>query len=113
MNIRVKWTGSYPNLCYGEWILIIDGEDKSNLIPEDLKDRPMNTFGIYSKWRFLDRENWEVVWEEYEDGMECNEWIEDNKYWLDNISTDYDIQEQLFYAFADCDWRHGSCGGCI
>lgn len=73
MNIRVKWTGSYPNLCYGEWILIIDGEDKSNLIPEDLKDRPMNTFGIYSKWRFLDRENWEVVLEEYEDGMECNE----------------------------------------
>lgn len=111
MNIKVEWTGKWPCLCYGEWKLTIDGEDKSNLIPEELRESEMNTYGSYSQWRF--EEDWEVVWENYVDGMPCRDWIENNKYWLDNISSDYNIQEQLYCAFQTRDWRHGSCGGCI
>ena len=110
MNIEVKWTGKYPCLCSGEWILMIDGEDKSNLIPEDLRGNEMGTYGVYSSWHF---ENWDEVFEDYQDGMDCDEWIKHNKYWLDNISTDQTIQKQLFYEFQASDWRHGSCGGCI
>lgn len=110
MNIEVKWTGCYPCLCYGEWKLFIDGEDKSSLIPEELRQNEMGTYGTYSSWHF---ENWNEVFDDYKDGMNCNEWIKCNKYWLDNISTDNDIQEQLFYEFQASDWRHGSCGGCI
>lgn len=110
MDIKVEWTGKWPCLCSGEWILMIDGEDKSNLIPEDLRRNEMGTYGTYSSWHF---ENWNEVFENYQDGMSCDEWIEYNKYWLDNISTDLNIQKQLFYGFQASDWRYGSCGGCI
>ena len=111
MNIKVEWTGKWPCLCCGEWILMIDGEDKSYLIPKELRKSEMNTYGSYPQWRF--EEDWEVAWENYVDGMPCREWIELNKYWLDNISSDYKIQEQLYCVFQANDWRHGSCGGCI
>ena len=110
MNIKVEWTGKWPCLCYGEWKLYINGTDKSDLIPEDLRQSEMGTYGTYSSWHF---ENWNEVFEDYQDGMDCDEWIEHNKCWLDNISTDHIIQEQLFYEFQASDWRHGSCGGCI
>lgn len=45
MDIKVKWTGRYPCLCFGEWKLYIDGMDKSNLIPENLKQNEMGTYG--------------------------------------------------------------------
>lgn len=110
MNIKVEWIGKWPCLCSGEWKLTIDGEDKSSFIPEELRRSEMGTFGTYSSWHF---ENWIEVFEDYQDGMECDEWIGHNKYWLDNISTDQTIQEQLFYEFQASDWRYGSCGGCI
>lgn len=110
MNIKVEWTGKWPCLCYGEWKLIIDGEDKSSFIPKELRRSDMGTFGTYSSWHF---ENWNEVFEDYQDGMECDEWIEHNKYWLDDITIDPYIQERLFYEFQASDWRHGSCGGCI
>lgn len=111
MNIKVEWTGKWPCLCYGEWKLTINGEDKSNLIPEDRLRENMDTYGTYRKWRFGN--DYEEIWSSYEDGMNCQDWISFNKDWLDNISTDEVIQEQLFYEFQASDWRHGSCGGCI
>lgn len=100
MDIEVEWTGKYPCLCSGERKLYIDGTDKSDLIPEDLRQNEMGTYGTYSSWHF---EDWEEVFEDYQDGMDCDEWIEYNKYWLDNISTDQTIQEQLFYEFQASD----------
>lgn len=111
MDIKVEWTGKWPCLCYGEWKLIIDGENKSNLIPEDRLRENMDTYGTYRKWRFGN--GYEEIWSNYEDGMNCKDWISFNKDWLNNISTDEAIQEQLFYEFQASDWRHGSCGGCI
>lgn len=100
MNIEIEWTGKWPCLCYGEWILTIDGEDKSSFIPEELRRSDMGAFGTYSSWHF---ENWNEVFEDYQDGMKCDEWIEHNKYWLDNITIDPYIQEQLFYEFQASD----------
>ena len=70
----------------------------------------MNTFGTYEEWHF---EDWIEVFEDYEDGLMCDEWIAENKYWLDDITDDYNIQTEIFYAISEEDFRHNSCGGCI
>lgn len=111
MKVEAKWSGSYPNLCSGEWTLFIDGKDVSNKIPKDLRNEPMNTNGVYANWGF--RRNWKVEWNNYEDGLKCEDWIKENKEWLDGITTDKCEQEDIYYAFQLNDWRYGSYGGCI
>lgn len=111
MKVEAIWTGSYPNLCRGEWMLLIDEKDVSNKIPEDYRDEPMYTNGVYSRWRFGN--HWKEEWEQYEDGLGCKEWIEENKEWLDNITKDENDQKDIYFAFQLNDWRYGSCGGCI
>ena len=49
----------------------------------------------------------------YYDGLKQDEWIESNKYWLDEITTDIDVQYQIFKAINEQDFRPNSCGGCI
>lgn len=111
MKVEANWSGDYPNLCRGEWTLFIDGKNMSNKIPKDLRNKPMNTNGVYSSWRF--RNDWRVEWDNYEDGLERKDWIEENKEWLDKITTDKCEQEGIYCAFQLNDWRHESCGGCI
>lgn len=104
--VVANWSGSYPNKCIGEWKLYVNGEDYSHLIPEDKKRTHMNTAGTYTQWHF---ENWREVFDDYEDGLEFNDWIMENP-WVQLIPTDpFDI----FLAFQNEDWRHGQCGGCI
>ena len=110
MNIEARWSGSYPTLCFGHWTLLIDGEDVSEKIPEDLREGSMNTFGTYQSWHF---ENWMEVFESYDDGLLCDEWIEENDYWLKDITDDYSVKEEIYDAFNSEDFRSGSCGGCI
>ena len=108
--VEARWSGSYPNLCHGEWTLKVDGNNVSGLIPKELRHDEMKTYGTYQSWHF---ENWMEVFEDYEDGLVCDEWIAENKYWLDTITNDLDIQEEIYYAINKQDWRAGSCGGCI
>lgn len=108
--VTANWSGSYPCLCYGEWTLKIDDLDVSNKIPEELRNNSMNTYGEYEEWHF---EDWMEVFESYEDGLDCDEWIAENKYWLDNITDNIDVQKEIFNAISGQDFRHGSCGGCI
>lgn len=110
-NFKTEWTGSYPNLCSGVWKLYVDGKDKSDLIPEDLRDYPMGTVGIYWTWNFDD--GWGEIWESYIDGFECNDWIKENDSWISKIADCYDEKVALFKAFQDQDFRTCSCGGCI
>lgn len=109
--VEAKWSGSYPNLCSGEWTLIVDGKDVSDKIPNNLRNSEMNTYGSYQSWHF--DENYSEVFENYHDGLECDEWIKANKDWIDTISTDYGVQVDIFHAINASDWRHGSCIGCI
>ena len=111
MEIEVMWTGKWPNLCDGEWNLKINGEDKSDLIPENRRNTHMDTYGTYEKWYFGD--NYDEIWESYKNGLKCDEWITKNKYWLNNISANEEVQKQLYEAFQANDWRYSSCGGCI
>lgn len=111
MKVEAKWSGSCPCLCNGEWTLFIDGKDVSDKIPKDYRNEPMNTNGVYSSWRFGN--DWEVEWHNYEDGLKCEDWIKENKEWLDRITTDKCEQEDIYYAFQLNDWRYESCGGCI
>lgn len=109
--VEAKWSGKWPCLCYGEWTLIVDGIDVSNKIPEELRDSSMNTYGDYKHWRFT--KDWDVKWSSYDNGLECDEWIEANLEWLKTITEDREIMEQIYDAINAEDFRYGSCGGCI
>ena len=110
-NVIVNWSGEYPCLCSGEWSLIIDGVNFSHLIPENLRNEEMRTLNTYSHWKFND--DFLEEWEYYPDGLPCYEWIEANKYWLDQITEDTEILIAIYEAINEKDWRHGQCGGCI
>ena len=105
------WSGAYPNLCSGKWSLLVNGVNVSEHIPEDLRKAPMNIRNTYTSWYFDD--TYAEAYEEYEDGLDCWDWIEKNKGWLDKITTDDDVQIQIYEAFRAKDWRGNSCGGCI
>ena len=89
MEIKAKWTGRGFAHCVGEWKLYVDGKDVTDKIPEDLRMESMNTYKRYERWYF---KGWDVEWESYDDGLKQDEWIESNKYWLDEITTDIEIQ---------------------
>lgn len=110
-KVEAKWSGKYPNLCSGHWTLIVNGVDVSDKIPMNLINHPMNTHGIYNKWKF--GTNWDAIWDDYSDGLFCSEWIEENDYWLNKITKDNSIKSDIYYAINSEDFRHGSCGGCI
>lgn len=104
--VVAEWTGSFPSLCCGVWKLFINGEDFSLLIPEELRHEEMGTYGTYQSWHF---ENWSEVFENYEDGLQCEDWIAANP-WVQKLPAS---PIDVFYAIQAADWRHGECGGCI
>lgn len=104
--VIAKWTGCFPCLCHGEWKLYIDGQDVSFLIPWDRRTGHMNTAGTYQEWHFEDQEE---VFEDYEDGLEYEDWLAENPWVRDLPAPSFDI----YLAFQSEDWRHNSCGGCI
>jgi len=112
MDIKVSYSGKYPALCFGEWIITIDG--KEIRLPGD-KFGEMDTYGEYDKWHF--EEDWEVVWGKYYDGMRFKKWKESDiceklVKFLDIKFTDEQL-EQLYDKINLEDWRSESCGGCI
>lgn len=109
-KFEAEWTGSFPTLCSGVWKLCVDGKDKSNLIPNDLREYPMYTAGMYEIWHF---EDWQEVFENYNDGLECDDWIKENDSWINKVADCYDEKVALFKAFQAQDFRICSCGGCI
>lgn len=110
-KVKAKWNGKYPNFYSGQWTLIVNDVDVSDKIPMDLINSPMNTYGIYSNWKFSS--DWDVEWSSYSDGLFYSEWIKENDYWLNTITEDKYIKEEIYYAINSEDFRHGSCGGCI
>ena len=108
--VKAKWSGVAPCLCSGEWSLWVNGKNVSKKIPKDMRDMPMHTFGTYGKWHF---ENWIEVFDTYEDGLHCDEWVKKNLDWLTKITTDKETQKEIFKAIQEQDFRWYSCGGCI
>lgn len=123
MGFKAEWTGSYPSLCVGEWKLyrkyeeiLEDGskyegyDDISNLIPEDVKHEPMDTYGSYNSWHF--DENYCEQFENYTNGLDFEDWCIENEDWIHLICEPKDYKA-LYDAFNEHDWRYESCGGCI
>lgn len=111
-NIKADWTGSYPNLCSGQWLITINGVQLAGV-----NDDHMNTAGIYSTWHF---EQWDDVWSKYVDGLTFDDWKDNLPNNLEMAirlagfnPKDDELIKQLFDAISDKDWRHNSCGGCI
>lgn len=108
-KIEVKWTGSYPCLCSGEWILKIDGEDYSDNIPFRYSDA--NTYNTYYTWHF--GEDWDEQWDTYDDGLQKEAWIAKHKNWLKTLPISTADYGAIYDAFNQEDFRLNSCGGCI
>jgi hypothetical protein len=106
--ITVEWTGHYPCLCHGEWVITVNGEKVD--LPEDVIDSPMNTAGIYRTWHFGD--NWSEEWEFYSDGLDFEDWVAQAG-WLKDLDLSGPETLDLYTQISEQDWRHNSCGGCI
>ena len=104
--VIAKWSGEYPCRCSGEWSLFIGGINYSHMIPENLRTSHMNTAGTYQEWHFVD---WIEQFEDYEDGLEFEEWVAENPWVHDLPASLFDI----YLAFQAEDFRPGECGGCI
>lgn len=109
--VEASWSGKYPCYCSGQWTLKVDGKDVSDKIPESLRGHSMNTYGSYESWRFTG--GWDVVWDRYSDGLTCWDWINENKYWLKEISDNEDVWVCIYNEINSHDFRNGQCGGCI
>ena len=111
----IKWTGDYPTLCFGEWIIKYNGKELE--LPENITKSHMNTFGEYESWHFDD--NWSEVFESYVDGLNEFEWLTSNMSWVRPLFTKYSIPfnekslKEFYKKIQEQDFRTGSCGGCI
>lgn len=111
-EIKIEWTGGWPSLCIGEWVIEIDGVNCSDKIPEALRTSDMGTEGHYNSWCLIAGEC-DVRWSSYKDGLGENDWIEANKYWLKDLPIDVSDYPMVFKLINKQDFRSGSCGGCI
>lgn len=114
-KLYVEWTGHFPCLCCGKWIITYNGIQLT--IPEDLKEQPMDTFGEFGTWHF--DEDYMEEWDFYTDGYKKENWIYRNSDWINSMFQEHGIEvtdellSELYDKIQAEDWRHGSCGGCI
>lgn len=107
-KLEVEWTGTYPCLCFGEWIIKYNGIELK--VPNEYKTKDMGTLGDYYQWYFD---------EYYEDGLDETDWINKNYSWIKNMFNEVgiivtkELLSDLYYEIHGQDWRSGSCGGCI
>ena len=113
---EVEWTGHYPNACVGTWHMRRNGV----LIDDDLigfndgyDTTDARTYGTYKRWYFGGKSGWQELFEDYEDGLNFDEWSNENADWLKLIEPDKTFWPEIFEAFQSADWRSGECGGCI
>lgn len=114
-DLFVQWTGFFPNLCRGEWKLFINQEDLSHLIPEEKRTKSMHIEGAsYLDFDIdLDDDELDALYKKYENGLTCEEWIEDNKDWLVNLPIDKERWNELYECFKKYDFVTNTCGGCL
>ncbi len=125
--IQVQWTGSYPNLCSGEWIIkvnrvhILDAENldsNGNAAYGSFLTEDFGTYKNYDTWHFGDDYN--EIWERYEDGLRFEEWMLSPKFNKlnnllnkNNFFLSYEELNLLYRKINQYDWRNNACGGCI
>lgn len=117
-KFTVKWTGKYPNLCQGNWVITVDGKVLPYTDEEDFMSQHMNTRNHFQTWRF--KRDYEVEWEDYQDGLECEAWwnsetgeMLENLLKTNGFNLTKEEKQILYEAISEKDWRGTSCGGCI
>lgn len=113
-DIYVKWTGEWPRRCKGRWIFEVDGKDYRYLLPfvnDDGDDQPADTDGIFDRWN-IDKDGESELYSE-NSGLDIDEWIDHNREWLEVITRDEGVWDDIFFAFQKEDWRFHDCGGCV
>jgi len=105
-TLTCLWTGSFPNLCRGEWLFLIDG------IPYQVpfQYEPADTFGRYCRdyWDGKDeREDY------YESGFGRDKWIKKYHKWLHSLPLAPAEYRDVYRVIRNQDWRYESCGGCV
>lgn len=114
MNVLVRWTGEWPRKCKGRWIFEVDGKDYRYLLPfvnDDGDDQPADTDGVFDRWDIDEEGNRELY--SVNSGLDIDEWIEANIEWLEVITKDEEVWDDIFFAFQKEDWRFHECGGCV
>ena len=110
-KITAEWHGAPWCLCHGEWVITVGG--KKIDLPDEVRTNEMNTFGTYRRWYFGGDSGWEEIWENYEDGLEFESWLQENSWWVSKLGLSDSETQSLYNAISLEDWRYGSCGGCI
>lgn len=106
---HASWSAKGHTLCLGHWIIRYN--NSLLVLPPTKAENHMDTFGIFS-WLFPDDED-------YAEGLELADWLDENAQWLITLFEQHDIpvdeqNVQWFYeAVNKSDWRCGSCGGCM
>ncbi len=104
-----NWSAKGHTLCLGHWEIEFNGIPIS--LPSTQAENHMDTHGIFS-WLFPDDE-------ELTEGLEIDNWIEQQAHWLLPLFEVHDIPideqhiEWFYEAVNASDWRCGSCGGCL
>lgn len=111
-NVKAEWTGGYPNLCRGEWIILVDGIKLSGIGSDHF-----DTYGDFESWSFDD--NWSECFESYTSGAFFHEWKQNHPNGLieslirHGMNINDELLESIYKAVSEHDWRNSSCGGCI
>lgn len=105
---EARWKHDGISLCIGYWELYHDGVKVDTKIP--FATEPAGTYGDYDEWTF--DEDWNDIWDSYEDGFDMSEWVADHSDWLATIAPESEWPA-IYDAFSSEDWRPGSCGACI
>jgi len=76
MEITTEYTGSYPCLCSGEWLITIDNQLIKSMDSDSkyLLQSPMNTEGTYQSWYFGN--DYDAIWKDYTAGVPFLEWLD-------------------------------------
>lgn len=120
-KITVEWTGSYPTLCSGKWIITIDGKEIINKSNSKIFKNSMNTARMYtSSWYIPEKGRGAKCFESSNYGLFHPLWRKSElcenllKAFQENdITLTEDEIELLWQELSKKDFRLGSCGGCI
>lgn len=104
-SIIVRYTGRYPNLCSGEWLIYINGVKHQTpfMYGEDAE-----TWGFYKPW-YVKTTRWDFT---FYDGLTAHEWIYQHAKWLKTLHVGKGRWKEVYDKFQEKDWRKGECGGC-
>jgi len=111
-QVKAEYTGSYPTLCLGEWVIKITNTETGETNTLRFKGS-LNIEGSYNTWTF--EENYNVKWSTYESGLSFDEWksnlpenLEQELFKFRYDLKDVQLLEQIYDACDPLDWRHMS-----